>query len=98
MTVLVLYANRLGILPRWLRHIRDTREKVTRTDSIPSTLRGIFTLFARRFPAGLVELYGNLAPAMAADHHFRLSKPLGATYCMYIVVVKGARARRAQPL
>jgi len=86
-TVYVVYADKLRVLPRWLAGYRDTREKVTRSDSNPSTLKGIFTLFAHAFDAGEVTLYGNLAPAMRDDPAFRASGPLGTNYCMYSVIV-----------
>lgn len=91
-TVMIVYADKLrgplGSTPCWLADFGDTREKVTRTDSNPSTLKGIFTLFTRDFEPGRVELWGNLAAAMAADPAFVASGPLGTNYCMYSVVVK----------
>ena len=85
-TVLVVYADKLRTIPNWLCEYKDTREKVTRTDSNVSTLKGIFTLFAKDFEPGLVELNGNLSATMAEDSAFKAS--VGTNYCMYSVVVK----------
>ena len=84
-TVFVVYADKLRALPCWLQDFRDTREKVTRTDSNTSTLKGIFTLFAKDFDPGIIALNGNLSRTMAGDSAFRSS---GMGYCMYTVVVK----------
>jgi hypothetical protein len=87
-TVFIVYADKLHVLPSWLTGFRDTREKVTRTDANPSTLKGIFVLFAKEFESGPIHLYGNLSPAMADDPAFRAAGPMGTNYCMYSVVVK----------
>lgn len=87
-TVFIVYADKLRVLPCWLNAFRDTREKVTRTDSNTSTLKGIFTLFAKDFDPGLITLNGNLSPVMADDEAFKRSGPMGTNYCMYSVVVK----------
>ena len=90
-TVYVVYADKLRLLPCWLKECVDTREKLTRADSNPSTLKGIFTLFARDFGPGVVTLYGNLSAAMRDDPTFQASGPLGTNYCMYSVIVKQQR-------
>jgi hypothetical protein len=90
-TVYVVYADKLRVLPRWLEGYCDTREKITRTDSNPSTLKGIFTLFSQAFDAGVVTLYGNLSAAMRDDPTFQASGPLGTNYCMYSVIIKQQR-------
>lgn len=87
-TVFVVYADKLWALPRWLREFRDTRQKVTRTDSNTSTLKGISTLFSKGFPPGVISLNGNLSEGMADDPQFNESGLMGANYCMYSVVVK----------
>ncbi len=84
-TVYVVYSDKLRVLPGWLKEFQDTRWKMTRKDTNPSTLKGIFTLLAKDFPAGKVTLYGNLSKAMAADPEFVKLK--GSTFCMYSVVV-----------
>jgi len=84
-SVYVVYADKLRVLPKWLREFTDTREKVTRDDSDTTTLKGIFTLFARNFDAGPIILKGNLAPAMRNDPMFVARG--GGTYCMYSVAV-----------
>ena len=84
-TVYVVYADKMRVLPNWLKQYEDTRWKVTRKDSNASTLKGIFTLFAREFPAGQITLNGNLSKAMGEDPVFRRMN--GGTYCMYSVVV-----------
>jgi hypothetical protein len=88
-TVYVVYGDKLRLLPEWLRHWTDTRYKVTRKDSNPTTLKGIFTLFAKDFPAGVVTLNGNLSKQMADDEEFKRMK--GGTFCMYSVVVAPKR-------
>jgi hypothetical protein len=85
-TIFVIYADKLRVPPRWLGGFIDTREKVTRTDSNTSTLKGIFTLFAKDFEPGTIILSGNLSQAMADDPAFRGS--MGTNYCMYSVAVK----------
>lgn len=84
-TVYVVYADKLRILPSWLREYEDTRWKVTRKDSSTTTLKGLFTLFAREFPAGTITLNGNLSKGMARDPEFVKMK--GTNFCMYTVVV-----------
>ena len=89
-TLYVVYADKLRVLPKWLSGYENTRAKVTRADSNTTTLKGIFTLFRRDFPAGSIALYGNLAPAMAADPALRAAT--GRDYCMYSVVVADSQA------
>lgn len=84
-TVYVVYGDKLRILPDWLAKWTDTRYKVTRKDTEPKTLKGIFSLFSKDFPAGQVTLHGNLSKRMAEDEEFRRMK--GGTFCMYSVVV-----------
>lgn len=84
-TVYVVYGDKLRILPSWLQQWTNSRYKVTRKDSNPTTLKGLFTLYAHDFPPGIVTLKGNLSKAMAEDEEFRRMK--GSTFCMYSVVV-----------
>ena len=84
-TVYIVYADKLRVLPRWLEDFADTREKVTRDDSDTTTLKGIFTLFARDFNLGQIVLNGNLSEEMRSDPLFMARG--GGTYCMYSVVV-----------
>jgi len=84
-TVYVVYSDKLRLLPQWLKEYENTRWKVTRKDTNPTTLKGIFSLLAKDFPAGKITLYGNLSKAMAEDAEFRKLK--GGTFCMYSVVV-----------
>jgi hypothetical protein len=84
-TVYIVYGDKLRVLPAWLRNWTDTRWKVTRRDTNPTTLKGYFTLFAKDFPAGEIRLLGNLSNEMANDPAFKKLK--GSTYCMYSVVV-----------
>ena len=88
-TVYVLYGDKLRILPAWLAEFSNTRWKATRQDTNPATLKGIFTLFAKDFPPGVVTLNGNLSKQMAQDEEFQRMK--GATFCMYSVVVAPKR-------
>ena len=87
-TVYIIYADKLLILPNWLNGYCNTREKVTRTDSNIKTLKGIFTLYAKDFEPGQVIIYGNLSPSMARDPKFLASGLMGENYCMYSVAVK----------
>jgi len=84
-TVYVVYGDKLRVLPDWLKTWENTRWKVTRADSDAKTLKGLFGLFAKDFPAGRITLNGNLSPRMAADAEFRRNH--GGTFCMYSVVV-----------
>ena len=84
-TVYVVYGDKLRVLPSWLQEWTDTRYKVTRKDTNPTTLKGLFTLLAKDFPAGVVTLKGNLSRQMAEDEEFKRMK--GSTFCMYSVVV-----------
>jgi hypothetical protein len=84
-TVYVVYSDKMRILPAWLKEYTDTRWKVTRKDSNASTLKGLFTLFAKDFPKGQVTLKGNLSKGMAQDPDFKRLK--GSTFCMYSVIV-----------
>jgi len=84
-TVYVVYGDKLYVLPNWLQAWKNTRWKVTRTDSNAVTLKGLFTLLANDFPAGRITLNGNLSPLMAADAEFRKNR--GGTFCMYSIVV-----------
>lgn len=88
-TVYVAYGDKLRFLPAWLSEFSNTRWKVTRLDTNPATLKGIFTLFAKDFPAGVVTLNGNLSKQMAGDGEFQRMK--GSTFCMYSVVVAPKR-------
>jgi len=84
-TVYIVYSDKLRVLPRWLQAWENTRWKVTRPDASAVTLKGLFTLYAKNFPAGRITLNGNLSPQMAADAEYR--RLGGGTYCMYSVVV-----------
>ena len=88
-TVYVVYGDKLRFLPSWLSEYSNTRWKVTRQDTNPATLKGIFTLFAKEFPAGVITLNGNLSKPMASDEEFLRMK--GSTFCMYSVVVAARR-------
>jgi hypothetical protein len=88
-TVYVLYGDKLRFLPSWLAGFSNTRWKATRQDTNPATLKGLFTLFAKDFPPGVVILNGNLSKQMAQDEEFQRMK--GSTFCMYSVVVAPKR-------
>ena len=88
-TVYVVYGDKLRVLPNWLQQWTNTRYKVTRKDSNSTTLKGLFTLLAKDFPAGVVTLNGNLSKQMAEDEEFKRMK--GGTFCMYSVVVAPQR-------
>ena len=84
-TVYIIYGDKLRVLPSWLRGYTNTRWKVTRQDTNPTTLKGLFTLLARDFPAGEIRLLGNLSNETANDPEFKKMK--GSGFCMYSVVV-----------
>lgn len=86
-TVYIVYADKLKILPKWLEEYNNIREKITRQDSNTSTLKGIFSLFSKDFEAGKISLGGNLADEMLDDQKFKDSGPLGTNYCMYSVIL-----------
>jgi hypothetical protein len=85
-TVFCVYSDKLRELPNWMFDFIDTREKVTRTDSNTSTLKGIFTLFKKDFEPGTITLKGNLSSIMAKDADYLDME--GMNYCMYSVVLK----------
>ncbi len=84
-TVYIVYGDKLRVLPCWLKEYENTRWKITRKDSNTTTLKGIFSLFSKDFPAGKITLNGNLSKAMADDPEFKKMK--GGTFCMYTVAV-----------
>jgi len=86
-TVYIVYADKLKILPKWLEGYNNTRDKITRQDSNTSNLKGIFSLFSKDFEAGKINLGGNLAEKMLDDQKFKDSGPLGTNYCMYSVIL-----------
>lgn len=86
-TVYIVYGDKLRVLPSWLKEYKDTRWKITRNieSCNVSTLKGIFTLFSKDFPAGKITLNGNLSREMAKDPEFKKMK--GTNFCMYSIVV-----------
>jgi hypothetical protein len=82
--VYILHGDKFTVKPKWLQHFKNTGEKVTRTDSSEVTMKGIFSVFARNFPAGTIKLGGCLPPGFLTPA-FRASG--GENYCMFSVVV-----------
>ena len=82
--VYVLHANKFTTKPAWLHNFKNTGDIVTRTDCSEATMKGIFTVFAREYPAGSIALGGCLPPGFLTPS-FRQSG--GENYCMYSVVV-----------
>lgn len=84
--VYVLYPDKQPVIPEWLESFERTRMNVTRVDSRADNLKGYFTLFKKRFPAGEVEFFGNSPLPMLAQSWYVESG--GINYCMYTVAVK----------
>lgn len=84
--VYILYPDKQPVIPKWLESFERVRMNVTRVDSRSDNLKGYFTLFKKRFPAGLITLYGNSPLEMLAKDWYVTSG--GINYCMYSVAVK----------
>ena len=84
--VYVLYPDKQPVIPKWLESFERLRMNVTRIDSRSDNLKGYFTLFKKRYAAGLIKLYGNSPLEMLAQDWYVTSG--GINYCMYSVAVK----------
>ncbi len=84
--VYILYPDKQPVIPKWLESFERLRMNVTRVDSRSDNLKGYFTIFKKRFPAGLITLYGNSPLEMLAQDWY--VKSGGINYCMYSVAAK----------
>ncbi|HBC86609.1 MAG TPA: hypothetical protein DCZ94_06620 [Lentisphaeria bacterium] len=83
-TVGIIFADKFPVIPNWLRGFEASRHKITRTDSMPSNLKGYFTVFYKKFPKGIVEINGCSPESMLTEEFISTG---GSGYCMYTVVV-----------
>ena len=80
-----LYPDKQPVLPTWLESFERVRMNVTRMDSLPTTLKGYFSLYKKHFSAGEIKFYGNSPLAMLAQDWY--VENVGTNYCMYSVAV-----------
>ena len=86
--VYILYPDKQPVVPKWLEEYERVRMNVTRQDSRADNLKGYFSLYKKRFPAGEITFYGNSPLAMLALPWYVESG--GINYCMYTVAIKEA--------
>lgn len=84
--VYVIFADKHPYLPVWLEEYRRLRMNVTRTDSHPKTLKGYFSVYQKRFPAGDISFYGNSSKKLLERQSYMETR--GTDYCMYSVVIR----------
>ena len=84
--VYVLYPDKQPILPKWLIEFERMRMNVTRLDSMPSNLKGYFSIYRKTFLKGLIMLNGNSPVSMLENQGYL--NTTGENYCMYSVCIK----------
>jgi len=84
--VYILYPDKQPVIPKWLCDFERVRMSVTRLDSRADNLKGYFSLYKKRFPAGEITFYGNSPLEMLAIPRYAESG--GINYCMYSVAIK----------
>ena len=84
--VFILYPDKQPVLPKWLMEFERTRMNVTRLDSMPSNLKGYFSVYKKRYKKGHIVLNGNSPSCMLADRGYVNTG--GENYCMYTVCIK----------
>ena len=84
--VYVLYPDKQPVIPKWLAEYERVRMNVTRQDSRADNLKGYFSLYKKRFPAGDIVFYGSSPLEMLAQPWYETSG--GINYCMYSVAIK----------
>lgn len=89
--VYVLYPDKQPVIPKWLESYERVRMNVTRMDSRADNLKGYFSLYKKRFPAGEITFYGSSPLSMLAQPWYETSG--GINYCMYSVAIKEAAGR-----
>jgi len=83
-TVYVMHGNTFETRPAWLNVFTDTGVDIFRPiEDDPRNMS--FSVFAKKYPAGKVEVYGDL-PKGFLTPPFRNSG--GAGYCMYSIIVQ----------
>lgn len=85
----VLYPDIQPVLPTWLKSFDRARMNVTRADSDPSNLKGYFSVYLKRFPAGPVALPGNSPLPMLVNQEY--VRTIGTNYCMYTVALRALK-------
>ena len=86
--VFILYPDKQPVLPKWLIEYERMRLNVTRLDSMPSNLKGYFSVYKKRYNKGHIVLFGNSPSCMLAQDWYIDTK--GTNYCMYSVCIKPA--------
>ena len=84
--VYILYPDKQPVIPEWLSEYERVRMNVTRQDSRADNLKGYFSLYKKRFPAGEITFYGSSPLPMLALPWYVGSG--GMNYCMYSVAIK----------
>ena len=82
----VLYPDIQPVLPKWLMDFERMRMNVTRLDSMPSNLKGYFSIYRKIYKKGHITLNGNSPLGMLANQGY--VNTFGTGYCMYSVCIK----------
>ena len=83
-TIGIIFADKFPVIPNGLRGFESSRNKITRIDSLPSNLKGYFTVFQKEFAKGTVELKGCSPESMLTEEYISTG---GAGFCMYSVII-----------
>lgn len=81
----VLYSDKYPVLPAWLLDYARTNKKVYRKDASEKTMKGIFRVYSKEFPAGDIQINGCLGKGMKTEAFVNSG---GSGYCMYSVVIE----------
>ncbi len=83
----IIYADKYPVNPVWLDSFEKTNLQVLRKDSSFETMKGVFTVYSKKFTAGEIEIKGCLGKGMKTPEFVESE---GSGYCMYSVVVEEA--------
>jgi hypothetical protein len=81
----VLYSDKFPVLPVWLLDYTKTDKKVYRKDASEVTMKGIFRVYSKEFPAGDIQINGCLGKGIKTEAFVNNG---GSGYCMYSVVIE----------
>jgi len=81
----VLYADKYPVLPKWLKKFKKTDKKVYRNDSSFETIKGIFTVYSKKYRKGNIKINGCLGKGIKTPEFVSNG---GSGYCMFSVVVE----------
>lgn len=81
----VLYSDKYPVQPVWLTDFTKTNKKVYRKDASEETMKGIFRVYSRKFPAGEIRINGCLGKGIKTEAFVSTG---GSGYCMYSVVIE----------